>query len=203
MAMTGADDQGGARPEPPPPPGGAFEALLRLTLIERIALGVACLCTVMIGVLSFLDIVFRTARIEFHLAGEGSTIMLAWLLFLVLPAATRRRQHISLTFIEHWAGPRTRKAIRLFGHLVMLVYMAVLGWFLWRLAMNSIAQDLRTASILRLPQIYAQSGVVLGTGLLLITQVHMLIADALTPAELGQGPSGGEHAGQTDTGVGR
>jgi TRAP-type C4-dicarboxylate transport system permease small subunit len=162
------------------------DPVLRLNGLEKASLALACLCCVLIGVLSLADVVLRTAKVEFHIAGEGSTILLAWLLFLVLPAATRRRAHLSLGYFDTIAPAWLRKSVRIFGHLVMLVYVVTLMWFLGRMAMTSLANDLRSSSILRLPLIYAQSGVILGLGLLTLTQVSIMIRDILTPAATGQ-----------------
>lgn len=166
------------------------DLVLRLNWLEKLSLALACLCCVLIGMLSLTDVVLRTAKVEFHFAGEGSTILLAWLLFLVLPAATRRRAHLSLGFFDTLAPPWAQKTARVFGHLVMLVYVLTLMWFLGRMAMTSLANDLRSSSILRLPVIYAQSGVILGLGLLTLTQISILIRDILTPARAGQAEPG-------------
>jgi TRAP-type C4-dicarboxylate transport system permease small subunit len=168
----------------------AADPTLRLNWLEKLSLALACLCCLLIGILSLADVALRTAKIEFHIAGEGSTILLAWLLFLVLPAVTRRRAHLSLGFFDTIAPAWLRKTVRIFGHLVMLVYVVTLMWFLGRMAMTSLANDLRSSSILRVPLIYAQAGVILGLGLLTLTQVSVLLREMFAPAHAEQAEPG-------------
>lgn len=165
-----------ARPEP------------RLAVLERAGLYVAAGCCVLITILALLDIVLRALNVEFFIAGEGSGILLAWLIFLAIPATTRSGSHLSLTYFQEVAGPRLQKAVRIFGYLVMLAYVGVLLFYCGRMAWISYEDDLRSSSILRLPLIYAQFGVVLGLGLLMVTQFLVLLRDIATPA--GQGAPG-------------
>lgn len=158
------------------------DKLGRLNFLERVSLALACICCVMIGVLSLMDTVFRPLHIEFHFAGEISRLLLAWMMFLALPAVTRRSTHINIAFFDNIVPPRVAKVVRIVGYLIMIAYVAILGWYLGRMAMTSIAQDIRSASILRFPIIYSQAGVIVGMSLMVITQILVLVRDMLTPA---------------------
>lgn len=188
--MRGSISNEVAGPQQPGQDGDSPVTEPQLNWLEWLSLVLACICCVLIGALSLADVVLRSIRIEFHIAGEGSTILLAWLFFLVLPAVARRRAHLSLNYFDTIAPAWPRKAVRVFGHLVMVVYVVTLIWFLGRMAMASLADNLRSSSILRLPLIYGQSGVILGLGLLTLTQISILIREILTPTGSGKPEDG-------------
>lgn len=180
--MSASSINGGAPSELPDDNPVLPESLTRLNLLERLSLALACVCCVTIAVLSLLDTVFRPLHIEFHFAGETSRLLLAWMMFMALPAVTRRRAHINLAFFDDIVPPQVAKVVRIFGYVVMIAYVAILGWFLGRMALTSIAQDLRSPSILRFPIIYSQAGVIVGMSLMVVTQILVLFRDMLTPA---------------------
>lgn len=165
----------GDRSGPPQVALGAPVLRPPLNLLERISLWLAAACCTLIASLAAADIVLRPLRVEFFWASEGVGILMAWTVFLALPAVTRQESHISLEFIGSIVGPRLLRALQIAGYLLMLVYIAVIAWFCARMAWNSYVTDLRSASILRLPVVYSQLGVVIGLVILSITQCMMLV----------------------------
>jgi TRAP-type C4-dicarboxylate transport system permease small subunit len=115
--------------------------------------------------------------VEFFLAGEANGILMAWMIFLALPHVTRTGSHLSLDALDKLAPDWLATLFRVFGYLVMLVYVAVLSWYCGQLAWSSFLNDVRSSSILRWPVIYAQMGVMLGLALLAVTQCLILVAD--------------------------
>lgn len=138
---------------------------------------IGCLCAVAIFSLSLADIVLRAASVEFFLAGEANGILMAWMIFHAMAYVTRTRSHISLDFLDRLLPGWLRTGVRLFGYLVMLLYVAVLSWYCGQLAWTSYINDVRSSSILRWPVIYAQMGVLVGLALLAVTQCLILFAD--------------------------
>jgi len=159
-----------------------------LNLIERGARTLACVCCAVMALLVMADIVLRPLRVEFFWAGEGSGILMAWTVFLALPAVTRTRSHISIDLFANHTGPRLKRLIGLFGHVLMMVYVALLIYFCARMAWNSHVLDLRSSSILRLPLVYAQGGVVVGLALLLLTECVMTCREVMGWSRAGGRP---------------
>lgn len=153
------------------------EEILRPTMLERAMIWIGCVCAVAIFFLSLADIVLRAASVEFFLAGEANGILMAWMIFLAMAYVTRTRSHISLDFLDRLVPGWLRTAMRFFGYIVMLLYVAVLSWYCGQLAWSSYVNDVRSSSILRWPLIYAQLGVLVGLALLAVTQCLILYAD--------------------------
>ena len=176
MSTGRADDDIG----PPSTSGGPEAAVgpaVRTTPLERAMLALCCVAGVLIFALSLADIVLRAASVEFFMAGEANGILLAWMVFLALPYVTRTGSHISLDFVDQVAPDWLRAGFRIFGYLVMIVYVVVLSWYCGQLTWTSFVNDVRSSSILRWPVVYAQVGVMLGLVLLAATQCLILIAD--------------------------
>lgn len=152
----------------------------QLLTVERVARVVAAVCCLMLGILSIADIVFRSLRIQFFWASELNGIFMAWSVFLALPAVTRMRGHLTVDLVPSLAGPSWQRVFDVTTGVLMIVYVGVLTYYCGRMAWHSYIDDLRSSTILRLPVIYAQGGVVVGLVLMLVTQGIMLLQDALT-----------------------
>jgi TRAP-type C4-dicarboxylate transport system permease small subunit len=150
-----------------------------LSTFERVARNFAAIACLLVAALSVVDVILRPLHVEFFWASELVPILLAWSVFLALPAVTRTRSHLSLDFVGKYIGAHGRHGLRIVGYVLMLTYIGALVYFCGRMAWASYVTDLRTPSILRLPAFYAQAGVVLGLILLVITQFMMLIREAV------------------------
>lgn len=53
---------------------------------------------------------------------------LAWMTFIAGTAAVRRNENIAVSFLVDRFGPKARKAIDTFGHLVVLAFALALGY---------------------------------------------------------------------------
>lgn len=53
---------------------------------------------------------------------------LAWMTFIAGTAAVRRNENIAVSFLVDRLGPKARKAIDTFGHLVVLAFALALGY---------------------------------------------------------------------------
>lgn len=154
---------------------GPRETVLRPTLLETAMVWLGCFCAVAIFALSMADIVLRAASVEFFLAAEANGILMAWMIFLAMAHVTRTRSHISIDFLERLVPGWLRVGLRVFDHLVMLGYVAVLSWYCGQLAWTSYVNEVRSSSILRWPVVYAQAGVLAGLSVLALTQCLILL----------------------------
>lgn len=144
---------------------------------ERAALTLAALFLVILFVLLLTDVVLRMLRIEFYWGSEASGLLMAWMIVLALPMVTRTRSHIATDFVVTHLPFRGRMAVQVLGGLLMLGFLGVLIWKCGDLALRSWTGGIRSQGILRLPVFWMQGGMVLGLGLLAVSQALVLIED--------------------------
>lgn len=149
----------------------------KLNCVERTALGISAGSCVVVALLTLADIILRPLHVEFFWASEASGILVAWCVFMALPAVTKQGQHLALEFLAEQGSPWMVTASRIFGHLVMLSFLGIIGYYVAQMAWSSYSRDLRSSSILRLPIYYSELGVVIGIALTLLTQITITVRD--------------------------
>jgi TRAP-type C4-dicarboxylate transport system permease small subunit len=143
-------------------------------MLERAALVIACVCCALLAILSLLDLLCRSLGLQFYLASEGNGFLMGWLIFFALPFVTRTRSHITVDFLLNAVPPSVRTGIEIFNHLVTLVFVGTLIWLCGKITYVSWIDGLRAQGILRIPTFYPYLGIMLGFGLLFMSQIMIL-----------------------------
>jgi TRAP-type C4-dicarboxylate transport system permease small subunit len=147
----------------------------RLSQMERYALVLAAGCCAMLAGLSLAEVVFRVLRIKFYFGSEVSGFLTGWLIFFALPCVTREQRHIRVTFLVDLLPPRAGAATRILGELVMLGYQTALIALCWTITADSWQNHLRAEGILRIPTFYPFAGIMIGFGLLWLSQAGLVL----------------------------
>jgi len=95
---------------------GAALELLVIVLVVGLALEVT------------LGIVFRALGRSLSWYDEIASVLLAWLTFYGSALASVRRAHISCPELVEQASPRTRRALGIVAHVLVIGFFALLGW---------------------------------------------------------------------------
>ena len=102
-------------------------------------------------VLICLQILARSINLPFYWADGLLGIMFSVSLFLALPTATGRRDHLKVVFLQSYLSGYPRKLLLLFIDFITFLYLAALGTLTSFLAFDSFEIDSRTQGMLALP----------------------------------------------------
>ncbi len=147
-------------------------------LNDQVCLSISLFFLVTLFAIVLIDVVLRSMRIEFYWASEGSTILMAWLIFFTLPLVNRQRTHISTDFLVARLSTWLRSLTNLAGQVFMLAYLLILAWLCFELARRNFIGDARSQGILRVPLYFAQFGIVVGLVFTIVNQVLVVFEDA-------------------------
>jgi TRAP-type C4-dicarboxylate transport system permease small subunit len=128
-----------------------------------------------------LAMLFRPLGIRFFYASEYTGFLLAWLIFFTLPAVSRARQHIRVTFLVDLLRPRMRNAFGAFSDIFTLVYCGGLLALCAQITLVSWTDHIRSQGILLTWLFYPQLGMVLGLALMWLMQLFVTFAGLLRP----------------------
>lgn len=142
---------------------------------------VAGISLVVMTALVLLAMLFRPLGVRFFYASEYTGFLLAWLIFLTLPAVTRARQHIRVTFLLDLLGAWSRRAVSGLSDIVTLVYIGALLALCAQLTLISWTDHLRSQGILLTWLFYPQLGMVIGLLLMWLAQIALTIDALLRP----------------------
>ena len=103
--------------------------------IERTASLLAAGILFVLMLITFVDVVGRNV-INRPLTGaaELTEILLAAMIFLMLPRVALRNQHIVIDLVENVVGPRTLKAMDIFAAVLSAVMFFLICYQMWILA---------------------------------------------------------------------
>lgn len=148
-----------------------------LERLEKLAgiLG-ACLLFLMM-LLTFVDVTGRTLFAHpVTGAGEVTELLLAGMVFLLLPATAGRREHIVVDLIDAIAGPVLDILKDLLTGVLGAVLFGLIGWKLWGLGRKAADYGDSTSSlgIPFEPVFYAMAGLSIIVALLFAAQIVRL-----------------------------
>ena len=158
--------------------------------LETAALAAGALSCGLLAILTILDIGLRPLNITFHVAGEMSGFLMAWLIFLTLPTVSRCRQHIAADIVVSRFPPPVRRVFERIGDVAALLYVSALVGICAELTLASLADNLRSQGILRTPIAIPQIGMMLGLALLWLRHAAVVLvqprraADTAAPRSL-------------------
>lgn len=158
--------------------------------LETAALAIGALSCGLLTILTILDIGLRPLNITFHVAGEMSGFLMAWLIFLTLPTVSRSRQHITADVFLSRFPPAVRRGFGRISDVTALLYVSALVWICGELTLSSLADNLRSQGILRTPIAIPQIGMMLGLALLWLRHAAFVLvqphraADSAAPRSL-------------------
>jgi TRAP-type C4-dicarboxylate transport system permease small subunit len=123
-----------------------------LTIARNAAMGLAAVLILAMALLGSAD-VLTTAAFSYPiaLAQELAELILSMTVFLVLPIAQYRREHIEVDIVARAFGPRGQLALDAFGNLVGFAFMAALTLRLWALAWESYEMQQTAVALLHFP----------------------------------------------------
>ncbi|WP_431855393.1 TRAP transporter small permease [Azospirillum sp.] len=149
--------------------------------LETAALVIGALSCGLLTILTILDIGLRPLNVAFHVAGEMSGFLMAWLIFFSLATVSRTRQHIAADFFVSRFPPAVQRGFERVGDAAALLYVSALVYICGELTMTSLADDLRSQGILRTPIAIPQLGMMLGLALLWLRHAAFVFRHAKAP----------------------
>lgn len=149
----------------------------QVKLFERAALAASSVMLAILFVLLLVDVILRWLRIEFFWGGESGGILMAWMIFLALPIVMRNRSHLAADFLTSSLSGFWSSALRVAGHVLMLVYLIILTWTCAELAFQNWLGGTRSQGILRIPVWIVEAGVVFSFCIMVLSQLTIVIEE--------------------------
>ena len=129
---------------------GALEG--GLTVIRNAAMGLAAILILAMALLGSVDVLTTAAfAYPIALAQELAELILSMTVFLVLPIAQHRREHIEVDIVARAFGARGQLALDAFGNFVGFAFMAALTLRLWALAWEAYEMQQTAVALLHFP----------------------------------------------------
>jgi len=154
------------------------ERLLRR--IDAAAAALAWVAAAGIFLLVLAEVIARPLGMTAVISVEYSGYLLAALVFMALGEVTRRGEHITADFLLARMGGRARLAIGgLLASLLTLIYVGVLLWCAGRLALESLAGDIRSQDVSMTPLIYPQVVMVIGLAVMTLRVLAQIVRQVL------------------------
>ncbi len=158
-------------------------AILRkgLANFEEIGAGIGFL--LVIGLVTFTIVNRYVLQRSGVWAPELAVMIFAWVVFLGASAASKRDMHISIDVLVRHLGPRARALIRLFGDVLLVLFLAYVTYLSIKISISSYS---RVSPVLRIPFSYVYASAALAFSLMLIRKTVDLMrflrgASRLTP----------------------
>lgn len=148
--------------------------------INRIAL---ILCVALAGadlVVVIMEVVTRTAGATFIWTEELSRWLLVWITFVGASVVLKEKGHIRVEFFMTLCPEKLAWFIRLIGEIGVLFFLSFFTVFAWQVAVDALRIK---GDIILIPMFYPKLGLVLGGGLMIIHQVHIIV-QAMKPRGL-------------------
>ena len=140
--------------------------------INRIAL---ILCVALAGadlVVVIMEVVTRTAGATFIWTEELSRWLLVWITFVGASVVLKEKGHIRVEFFMTLCPEKLAWFIRLIGEIGVLFFLSFFTVFAWQVAVDALRIK---GDIILIPMFYSKLGLVLGGGLMIIHQVHIIV----------------------------
>lgn len=119
--------------------------------IERVASSLAALILFLLMLITFVDVAGRNL-INMPLTGasEITEILMAAMIFLMLPRVALHNQHIIIDLIETVASPRVLRAFDVFAAVLSAIMFFLICWQMWVLGARAMGYGDATGA-LRIP----------------------------------------------------
>lgn len=116
--------------------------------VERFAANMSAVLLFVLMLLTLIDVVGRNLFKQPVLgASELTEILLAMVIFLMLPHVALRRQHIAIDLIENVVGPRVLLVLDVLAALLSAAMFFLIAWQSWVLATKAIGYGDSTATL--------------------------------------------------------
>jgi len=115
-------------------------------------------------------------------AGDVSTILQVWAVYLAMAHVLRTRSLIRITAFVRLGSPAMRKAADAFSILLIGVFSGLMAWYSLRIVIESIEQGRRAATMIETPTWVPEIAIPIGFILLLLQCLAELARVAARPA---------------------
>ncbi|VTU31646.1 TRAP-type C4-dicarboxylate transport system, small permease component [Variovorax sp. PBS-H4] len=116
--------------------------------IERAAVNLAAVLLFGLMLLTFVDVVGRNLfNKPLTGASELTEILLALVIFLMLPQVARRNEHIVIDLIDQICSPMVRKVLDAIACVLASIMFGLIAWQCWILANRAIGYGDSTAAL--------------------------------------------------------
>lgn len=116
--------------------------------IEKAAASLSAFLLFVLMMITFVDVVGRNLfNHPLNGASEMTEIVLALVIFLMLPHVARRNQHIVIDLIENVIKPRMVVVLDALAAVLSAVMFALIAWRCWVLADRAVEYGDRTAAL--------------------------------------------------------
>ncbi len=116
--------------------------------IEQAAVKLAAVLLFCLMLLTFVDVAGRNLfNKPLTGASELTEILLALVIFLMLPQVARRNEHIVIDLIDQVCSPAVRNALDALACVLASVMFGLIAWQSWILANKAIGYGDRTAAL--------------------------------------------------------
>lgn len=116
--------------------------------IERAAVKLAAVLLFGLMLLTFVDVAGRNLfNKPLTGASELTEILLALVIFLMLPQVARRNEHIVIDLIDQICSPTVRKVLDAFACVLASIMFGLIAWQCWILANRAIGYGDSTAAL--------------------------------------------------------
>jgi TRAP-type transport system small permease protein len=160
----------------PIPSARAIRIARMATTAARLLLGVMLLIMVALNVIN--AVCRYVFSIVFPGADEILVFMMIWLVMLGLVLVTAQRSNIALDFLILRSGPRSRRLLEIFHHVVMTVCCAFTTFYCWAFV-SRVAAIGQTSMALGLPMAVPHFALVVGFAGTTIVAAFLVVADVV------------------------
>ena len=116
--------------------------------IERAAANLSAILLFVLMLITFIDVLGRNIlNRPLNGASELTEIILALVIFLMLPHVTMRNQHIAIDLIENVVSPKVLAAFDMLASILTAMMFFVIAWQSWILANNAMGYGDKTATL--------------------------------------------------------
>ena len=159
--------------------------------IEKAAANLSAILLFVLMMITFVDVVGRNLlNRPLTGASELTEILLALVIFLMLPHVAHRKQHIVIDLIENVVKPRVLVALDALAAILGAVMFGLIAWRCWVLADKAVGYGDRTAA-LEIPVGPVMYGLAFLSGVVAIASllaVPLSVDDLATPSDGEQEP---------------
>ena len=123
-----------------------------LDVFTNVIMGFVALAILASMVVSTADVVgIRLFNAPVPGAFEGAANLMPIIVFVSLAYIQRQRQHVRVEFFYVKGSPRTRALLDIINAIVVMIFLAGLGWAAWQAFEISSAMNERSPGIIRFP----------------------------------------------------
>jgi TRAP-type transport system small permease protein len=181
--VTGRDRSGEAADRYPGDPGGGLVAWLGsaytgLLASVRVLTGTALAFLVAVVLVAVAVRYFGVFGGSLHWTDELARFTTIWMVMLGSVVAFERGAHTAVDMLPERLPPRVATLIRQLAHLVSAVFLVILAWQGWVLAMRTLRQ---VSPALGLPMGYVYLAVPVGAALMALQAIAFGCRDARGP----------------------